>query len=133
MNRLNSSYYDTIQRIPANLVDRQNCNLVWMNFRNITDNMLCGKVKEEYCLISGNGLVCENPIGIGRFLCGIASHGRNCAPQPPRGLPGVYTDVSKYHQWITNHTQAIWEEYQSKNIASRCTESHVSSIKGKPL
>ena len=47
-----------------------------------------------------------------RYLCGIASWRFSCQTNE-RGLPDVYTDVSKYTRWIEKFVRTWWRHYWS--------------------
>ena len=72
-------------------------------------------LNQGYRLKRGDPVVCETSESTNRYLCGIASFGRSNRSD---SVPGVHTDVSKYHGWITNYMQAIWDQYQSKSPCS---------------
>ena len=119
--------YRKLQGVPATLESQQECNSKWAQLRrNVTNNMLCARVRKPplgsrrkggYCPGSGDPLVCKSSSNGDQYLCGISSWGLPCTAFRRRNnLPEVYTDLSKYHQWITGHMQALWQEYQSNNL-----------------
>ena len=83
---------------------RTNCSFHYANARrkpvNITDNMICaGGMYHDSCKgDSGGPLTCYKygPTKKEFYLCGIVSFGIGCS----QGVPGIYTDVSKYYDWI---------------------------------
>jgi len=83
------------QMIPA--VDRETCRRAYAP-KHITDEMICAGLNKggvDTCQGDSGG-----PLTIGRELVGIVSFGRGCA-RP--GIPGVYTRVASYIDWINLH------------------------------
>ena len=66
-----------------------------------TSTMLCagGEDKDACQGDSGGPLVCQDSQDA-PCLAGVVSWGVGCATE---GIPGVYTNVSKYTTWISNH------------------------------
>ena len=94
---------------------------------NITNSMLCvGGTDLNPCVgDSGGPLTCfkfnktDNPDE--RFLCGIASFGNGCRA----GRPTIYTDVSKYYDWIRKHIITWSRQSDSKNQGFKKSRSSV--------
>lgn len=98
--------YDTIQRVPATLVDQEECRFKMNGLGpNVTDSMLCARVDSSYCTLGGDPLVCDRASSAERYLCGITSWGVHCSHNS--SLPDVFTDVSKYHNWIADHMKQV--------------------------
>ena len=73
--------------------------------RNIYENALCGFGRDtDTCAgDSGGPLVCEEHNDYGETiysLQGIVSNGYHCKKAAKRGVPGIYTRVGKYINWI---------------------------------
>ena len=66
-----------------------------------TETMLCaGGADKDACQgDSGGPMVCQDDNGES-CIAGIVSWGVGCATE---GIPGVYTNVRKYNQWIQDH------------------------------
>ena len=82
--------------------------------RRITESMLCagGRIRDACKGDSGGPLTCTNSQNNQTYLCGIVSWGDvKCRA---RGLPGVYTDVAKYFQWIQIYTSILESSNQRK-------------------
>ena len=114
--RLRSS--DTRLKLRFQLQDQKSCASYWGSFgMNVTDNMRCAAPwKGEACgTFSGDPLVCETHDGRGhQYLCGLVSWGlANSSKRRPRPTE-VFTDVSKFHDWIHKHMETVWQDYQCK-------------------
>ena len=84
--------------------------------RNVTESMLCaGGKKRDGCEgDSGGPLTCWDVLKNQPYLCGIVSWGdENCGM---RGRPVVYTDVSKYFQWIRKYVRRLDSRQGKPNL-----------------
>ena len=65
------------------------------------NTMICaGGADKDACQgDSGGPLVCSDDTG-NSYVFGIVSWGIGCATE---GIPGVYTNVRHYEEWIKNH------------------------------
>ena len=85
--------------------DRGNCTQRFAS-RNyvVTDSMICAGGGRDACHgDSGGPLTCVRNVTHGqqeRHLCGIVSWGIDCYDKNNQYFPGVYTDVTKYQEWI---------------------------------
>lgn len=65
----------------------------------ITGNMICAGGYQDACRgDSGGSLTCSRCAT--QYLLGIVSFGFRCKKRANKDLPGVYTDVTKYKDWI---------------------------------
>ncbi|XP_053201351.1 atrial natriuretic peptide-converting enzyme-like isoform X2 [Panonychus citri] len=103
-----ADYLNVIHEVNVPLVNHSVC-AQWYQLQDITigDKMLCAgypEGKKDACQgDSGGPLLCRNQDD-SWYVAGIVSWGINCA-QP--NLPGIYTNVFMYRDWITQ----ITEEY----------------------
>ena len=109
--------YDVHQRVPANLVDPEECGFpLWKKVFGIMPEVLCAKTTAHFFPVEGASLVCESQRGTHRHLCGLYSTGARLAIYGSYNNlifhVSEYTDVSRYHQWIKKHMQIIWQQYQ---------------------
>lgn len=62
----------------------------------------------QFFTLQGDGggpLICPSSVNPSRYIqVGIVSWGIGCGTD---GVPGVYTDVSKYRNWIDNQTSNL--------------------------
>ena len=91
---------------------------------NITENMICaGGTQSDSCQgDSGGPLTCykwkpskEKPSEF--YLCGIVSFGKGCRRQ----VPGIYTDVSKYYEWIRK-IRRVWSVHDPNDTVDQSSE-----------
>lgn len=83
------------------LVANRECARVWGG-TFVPDLMVCAYADyKDSCLGDSGGPLFATGSGGGRVLVGIVSFGYGCA-EP--GIPGVYTRVAKYMDWICAHS-----------------------------
>ncbi|XP_061692941.1 plasminogen activator, urokinase a isoform X2 [Syngnathoides biaculeatus] len=93
-----------LKEAQVNLLSQSHCKQNPMYANLLTDNMFCAvgpNWNMDACKgDSGGPLLCENA---GRlFQFGIVSWGIGCAQE---NNPGVYTQLTKYNQWIAEKTE----------------------------
>ena len=96
---------DVLQVAKIGFKNRTHCHQLFEPVHmTITESMICGGGKWDACeKDSGGPLTCKSKSMGEPFLCGIVSWGiQGCYKS---GFPGVYTNVSKYHDWIWYHIQ----------------------------
>jgi secreted trypsin-like serine protease len=93
-----ASFPARLRQVEVPLVDEATCAMQY-GAEVITAQTLCaGTGGKDSCQgDSGGPLVVRNAEGTGYLLAGIVSFGERCA-EP--GLPGVYTRVSSYADWV---------------------------------
>ena len=91
-----------LQMIEAPLIAREACNAPGKYDGQVTDNMLCagGQGKDSCQGDSGGPLMLAGNDGR-LILAGVVSWGEGCAKED---FPGIYTNVSKYLDWIRQKT-----------------------------
>lgn len=97
-----------------------NCLSTQYDPLKITENMFCassyGYVKDSCYGDSGGPLVARNSNGVGYVLAGLVSWGHNvCATY---GLPGVYTRLANYSDWIESATDSDVDPDPSSSTVS---------------
>ncbi|XP_053271940.1 chymotrypsinogen A [Pleuronectes platessa] len=92
---------DTLQEANLDIVGNKECQC--NSIFDITDKMICAWVRAggiDSCQgDGGGGLVTK--VGSGWAAVGIVSFGNGCAKP---NVPGIYTRVSEYMEWISNIT-----------------------------
>ena len=107
-------YHGALRSSPLSLMAAQvrirghrNCTRKFSQIKSyVTDNMICAGGQKDACNgDSGGPLTClvNSTNGRGqRCLCGIVSWGIPCDNKDNKFYPGVYTDVTKYKEWIAS-------------------------------
>lgn len=94
---------EALHEVEVPVVSNEYCNSVY--FGTITDNMLCAGLLRggaDSCQgDSGGPLVVFDDATGGRLLAGIVSFGQGCGIP---GIPGVYTRVSSFADWLREVT-----------------------------
>ncbi|CAG0893911.1 unnamed protein product [Darwinula stevensoni] len=95
----------TLQKVGVPIMSNDDCKTkTSYEAKEILDSMMCAGYKEggkDACQgDSGGPLHWKSPSGK-QYLVGIVSWGRGCAR---RGLPGVYTRITKFLPWIYDNT-----------------------------
>uniref|UniRef100_A0A8C7X8U9 Peptidase S1 domain-containing protein n=1 Tax=Oryzias sinensis TaxID=183150 RepID=A0A8C7X8U9_9TELE len=90
-----------LQMVEVSVINLNQCRMVWKKYKgNIPNNVVCaGKLsvnrKASFCLQGDSG----GPLVCGGMAVGIVSFNYKYNCNYPN-LPNVYTDVSKYIDWI---------------------------------
>ena len=92
-----------LQLLGTQLISEARCNGPVGYGGRISDGMICAQsliVGHDACQgFGGSPLVLNDESG-NRYLAGLVSWGEGCPPRSKK--PGVYTDVSRYMDWIKN-------------------------------
>lgn len=113
---------DVLREVPVRLYDNNICKQI-KGYNFLTDNNVCAgfeEGKKDACSgDSGGPLVCRvSKSDPGWVIYGVVSWGYGCA-QP--GMPGVYTKVPKYIDWIEKHAY--------RNVTARIKRNGQTEIK----
>lgn len=93
------SLADQLQAAEIFIFSLTKCNATYL--QSIKPGMFCAGVPEggiDSCNGDSGG-----PVTIGNTVIGLVSWGYGCAR---KGYPGVYTQISYFHEWIVNNTAA---------------------------
>lgn len=104
---------DVLQKALIPIISHEKCRDSYdLLGRNITENMLCAgsKDKDSCKADSGGPLTCRDRHGT--YLCGIVSFGFGCGRE---NFPGVYTNVSRYYDWIQRKTEELRYDFKCMN------------------
>uniref|UniRef100_A0A452TZS6 Kallikrein related peptidase 12 n=1 Tax=Ursus maritimus TaxID=29073 RepID=A0A452TZS6_URSMA len=85
---------DLLQCLNVSIVSSATCQAVFPG--RITDNMVCASGKEGADACQGDS---GGPLVCGGVLQGLVSWG-TVEPCGQKGIPGVYTNICKYVDWI---------------------------------
>ena len=88
---------DILQTVNVPIVSKEECNSAYEFYGGIPEGQICAahpKGGKDACQGDSGG-----PLTIDGRLAGIVSWGNGCA-RP--GLPGAYTEISAYRNWIDN-------------------------------
>ena len=126
-NLMHRGLQSILQYAEFDIIDRRNCSEIWRRFnapKLVTENNICAgdesRVRKDACQgDSGGPLTCKDPITGEGLLCGIVSFGADCDYRRKSFIPGLYTDVRKYHGWIRKYMQIWGRYYWSKLKAKR--------------
>ncbi|XP_029356535.1 mast cell protease 1A-like [Echeneis naucrates] len=96
MDRTGGTTVNDLRVVDVSVISLRDCNMEW---KGVPDNVICAggyKTNKGFCQgDSGGPLVCNG------IAVGVVSFNRNMTCDYP-DVPNVYTDVSKYLDWIRN-------------------------------
>ncbi|RWS04725.1 atrial natriuretic peptide-converting enzyme-like protein, partial [Dinothrombium tinctorium] len=104
-----ADYLNVIHEVKVPIINHSLC-AQWYTVQDVSlaETMLCAgyaEGKKDACQgDSGGPLLCKDSDDNSWFVAGVVSWGINCA-QPH--LPGIYTNVIRYVDWIYNVTEAF--------------------------
>ncbi|XP_071539145.1 chymotrypsin-like elastase family member 2A isoform X2 [Panulirus ornatus] len=89
-----------LMEVELDVVDEATCSKAYTGTVAITGNMMCTYTKGKDACVGDSGGPLVAKVGPKQWSqVGVVSFGSGCAGE----IPGVYTRVSKYHKWITDH------------------------------
>jgi len=110
-----SSVPDKLREVAVSVLPASKCKEMLSGYPwdSRYQTMLCagGQDKDACQGDSGGPLVCQDGQGVS-CIAGVVSWGVGCAT---KGIPGVYTNVRKYNQWIQNHMAGNGSEAEIGN------------------
>lgn len=120
------SFQSVLKKVDLPVVSRQDCELALRyqtklgKFFRLHSSSICagGERGKDACEGDGGaGLYCQEPESGLTKVVGLVSWGVGCGQ---KGVPGVYTNLASFYNWIENVVAASGEEnlYQDRNSMS---------------
>ncbi|XP_058466405.1 phenoloxidase-activating factor 2-like [Malaya genurostris] len=105
-----------MKKIEVPLMDHDQCEAAFRTTRLgqnfiLDESYICAGGEENVDVCTGDGgapLVCSDPSGI-YYQIGIVAWGIGCGK---RGIPGAYTNVTMYREWIEAKMQKLSEDFK---------------------
>ncbi|XP_042227885.1 chymotrypsin-like protease CTRL-1 [Homarus americanus] len=92
----------TLMKVDLEVVDPMICKESYNGTIEINDNMMCSFASGKDSCVGDSGGPLLVEVGLGQWVAvGVVSFGAGCAQE----YPGIYTRVSKYHNWINEIVQ----------------------------